>query len=285
MTDKNRLLRAIGDIDDKYITEILAEDAKGSGKVVKVPFNQKPVIKYMKYYLPAAAALLIVIACVKSGVFTGLGSTSSGNGACDSAAAPSAIASEACDASETESSPNCAEVADEAFPMTDGMMETLGAAESDKESDENASTNYLGPNADVSIGMPNPFVECDTLAEAEAIAGFEFNIPENLDRRYKTVIRAIDGYLIEVIFFDGDREVYRIRKGTDPDVSGDYNEYPIFVTIDSDDWSGDLRGYEEGLVNCAVWTDGDGYGYSLTSGEEALETEKVCYIISRLMQK
>ena len=69
MTDKNRLLRAIGDIDDKYITEILAEDAKGSGKVVKVPFNQKPVIKYMKYYLPAAAALVIVVACVKSGLF------------------------------------------------------------------------------------------------------------------------------------------------------------------------------------------------------------------------
>ena len=89
MTDKNRLLRAIGDIDDKYITEILAEDAKGSGKVVKVPFNQKPVIKYMKYYLPAAAALVIVVACVKSGLFSGFGAN--GSASYDSAA-PAATA-------------------------------------------------------------------------------------------------------------------------------------------------------------------------------------------------
>ena len=51
ITDKNKLLRAIGDIDDKYIKEILSEDAEGKQNVVKVPFNQRPVIRNMKYYL------------------------------------------------------------------------------------------------------------------------------------------------------------------------------------------------------------------------------------------
>ena len=284
MTDKNRLLRAIGDIDDKYITEILAEDAKGSGKVVKVPFNQKPVIKYMKYYLPAAAALVIVVACVKSGLFSGFGAT--GSASYDSAA-PAATA----DAPDyaVNSASECAEEA-EAMPMTDGFMDETagmtdaGATNSDKDTVE-SSVNYLAPDGDVSIGMPNPFVECRTLAEAEQIAGFKFSVPDDLDRRYNTVIRAIDGSLIEMIYFDGDREVYRIRKGTDRDVSGDYNDYSISVCIDSANWAAELKGNEEGYTDCAVWVDDEGYGYSITAGEESLETAKVEYIIERLMQQ
>ena len=79
-TDKNALFRAIGDIDDRYVLEVLNEDEKGSGTVRK----KSPVIKYLPYALPAAAGLLIAFVCVRSFVLVGNNSTATS----DSAAAP-----------------------------------------------------------------------------------------------------------------------------------------------------------------------------------------------------
>ena len=79
-TDKNKLLMAMGEIDDKFINEVLTEDLTGVRK------KKSPVVRYMKYYLPAAAALLIVVACIKSGVFSGFGGASSSGTSADTAA-------------------------------------------------------------------------------------------------------------------------------------------------------------------------------------------------------
>ena len=277
ITDKNRLLRAIGDIDDKYITEILSEDAQGKQNVVKVPFNQRPVIRNMKYYLPAAAALLIVVACIKSGVFSGMGATSSGgNNAAD--ASPQTAYSPTASADEAACEPmmEC-----DSAMQTDGMISE--AASNDKT--DNGSVNYLGPDlSEAEVDMINPFTDCGSLAEAERIAGFEFDVPDDLEPDLEAVYRAMDGKLIEVIYFDRGEEIYRIRKGTARDVSGDYNEYSVSVCVDAATWAGELKGYKEGLTNCAVWTDEDGFGYSLTTGAAPIKTERVCEIIDLLMQ-
>ncbi|MBO4609657.1 MAG: hypothetical protein J5696_07260 [Lachnospiraceae bacterium] len=277
ITDKNRLLRAIGDIDDKYITEILSEDAQGKQNVVKVPFNQRPVIRNMKYYLPAAAALLIVVACIKSGVFSGMGATSSGgNNAAD--ASPQAAYSPTASADEAACEPmmEC-----DSAMQTDGMISE--AASNDKT--DNGSVNYLGPDlSEAEVDMINPFTDCGSLAEAERIAGFEFDVPDDLEPDLEAVYRAMDGKLIEVIYFDRGEEIYRIRKGTARDVSGDYNEYSVSVCVDAATWAGELKGYKEGLTNCAVWTDEDGFGYSLTTGAAPIKTDRVCEIIDLLMQ-
>lgn len=278
ITDKNKLLRAIGDIDDKYITEILSEDAEGKQNVLKVPFNQRPIIKNMKYYLPAAAAFLMVVACIKSGLFSNMGATSSGGNSADSAA-PQAM---------YDASP----VAEDAYYESEAVCdstasETNGASmsESANTKDDEGSASYPGPEAaDVEADMINPFIECRTLEEAEEIAGFEFNVPDDLEPDLEAEYRALEGKLIEVIYYDRGEEIYRIRKGTESDVSGDYNDYSVAVCVDASNWAGELKGYEEGLTNCAVWTDMEGFGYSLTTEAAPIKTDRVCEIINLFMQ-
>ncbi len=278
ITDKNKLLRAIGDIDDKYITEILSEDAEGKQNVVKVPFNQRPIIKNMKYYLPAAAAFLMVVACIKSGLFSNMGAASSGGNTADSAA-PQAM---------YDVSP----VAEDAYYESEAVCdstasETNGASMSEaaNSKDDNSSVNYANPTlSEDAVDMINPFIECRTLEEAEEIAGFEFNVPDDLEPDLEAQYRALEGKLIEVIYFDRGEEIYRIRKGTESDVSGDYNDYSVSVCVDASTWAGELKGYKEGLTNCAVWTGDDGFGYSLTTAAAPIKTDRVCEIIGLLMQ-
>ena len=272
ITDKKELFRAIGDIDDKYITEVLAEDAKGSGKAVKVPITGRPVIKYMKYYLPAAAALLIVVLCVKSGVFSPRGTQMSADYAPSAGNGSNAAA-------EAASEPTAYEGKDEA------MNDAEACVEADSSMDMSNTENLYGPTLSGEVAMPNPFTDCDDLAEAERVAGFEFNVPADLEPGYTAVYQAIEGKLIQVIYYDGDREVYRIRKGTDRDVSGDYNTYSVAMCVDAANWAAELKGDEEGMTNCATWVDEDGYGYSLTAGDDPLETKEVTHIIDRLMEQ
>ncbi|MBP5763182.1 MAG: hypothetical protein J6W48_09440, partial [Lachnospiraceae bacterium] len=152
ITDKNKLLRAIGDIDDKYIKEILSEDAEGKQNVVKVPFNQRPIIRNMKYYLPAAAALLIVVACIKSGVFSGFGATSSSGNAADSATAdyaPQAMY-EASTAEEADYEPNVSLD----MSSAESAGEAVGGADN---KDDNSSVNYANPTlSEDAVDMINP---------------------------------------------------------------------------------------------------------------------------------
>ena len=278
ITDKNKLLRAIGDIDDKYITEILSEDAEGKQNVVKVPFGQRPIIRNMKYYLPAAAALLIVVACIKSGVFSGFGGASSSGTSADTAAPQAAY--EASPAAADNYCDSAAEI-DYDTKESEGMT----SSETAQGSVEQGSVNYVGPTlSEAEVDMINPFIDCRNLREAEEIAGFEFNVPEDLEPDLQAVYRAIDGKLIEVIYFDGGEEIYRIRKGTDRDVSGDYNDYSVSMCVDSAAWAAELKGYKDGLTNCAVWTDEDGYGYSLTTEAAPIRTDRVIEIIDLLMQ-
>ncbi len=278
ITDKNKLLRAIGDIDDKYITEILSEDAKGSVKTDKIPLSRRSVIKYMKYYLPAAAALLIVVACIKTGVFSGFGSASSSGNSADTAAPQVAY-----DASPAAADNYCDSAAEIDYDAKES--EGMTSSETAQGSVEQGSVNYVGPTlSEAEVDMINPFIDCRNLREAEEIAGFEFNVPEDLEPDLQAVYRAIDGKLIEVIYFDGGEEIYRIRKGTDRDVSGDYNDYSVSMCVDSVNWAAELKGYKDGLTNCAVWTDEDGYGYSLTTEAAPIKTDRVIEIIDLLMQ-
>ena len=158
-------------------------------------------------------------------------------------------------------------------------------SESANMKDDEGSVSYLGPElAEAEIDMINPFIDCRTLEEAEEIAGFEFNVPDDLEPDLEAQYRALEGKLIEVIYYDRGEEIYRIRKGTERDVSGDYNDYSVSMCVDSVNWAAELKGYKDGLTNCAVWTDEDGYGYSLTTEAAPIETDRVIEIIDLLMQ-
>ena len=288
-TDKNTLFRAIGEIDEKYVSEILEEDASGMNVIksfdaAKAATNAKKnssgVKKFFMYYLPAVAGLLVCAVIVKSFMTSRDSGASAPSASADSAApaeyAPmaevnsvDAAAEEACYEDECDSSCDMAEAAT--------TSETAG---------ERDDGTYSGKDDTLTIeGMPNPFTDCESLEEACRISGIDLEIPDDYDYGLTRVYRALDGGMIEVIFMDGDEEVYRIRKGfvseLGEDISGDYNEYSVTTNIDYPNYSAEIHGNDEDTAMNAVWNDGT-YAYSVVC-EEPLPIVTVEGIIEMLM--
>ena len=288
-TDKNTLFRAIGEIDEKYVSEILQEDAS-RGSVVesfeaaKAATNAKKkasgVRKFMMYYLPAVAGFLLCAIIVKSFMTSKVNESASAG---DSAATAECAAAEPAAASEA--------VYDEA--ETNGAESMDAASAVVFEEDEDAeyadmSASYGQGEEDLMIdGMPNPFVDCKSLEEACEVAGIELEIPDDFGFEFNRVYRAMDGRMIEVIFMDGSEEVYRIRKGLvellGEDISGDYNEYIVSTNVDSATYAATLNGNGEDEVSNAVWNDGT-YAYSITF-EDPVSVRFVTDIIEMIMAK
>lgn len=116
------------------------------------------------------------------------------------------------------------------------------------------------------VQIPNPWADCDTAADAAALAGFDFTVPEELfDGASNKTIQAAQGEMIQVIYSDanGD-EIGRVRKGAgSEDVSGDYNDYAENETADVGGVSVRLRG-TDGNVFVMTWTSGN-FAYSVTT--------------------
>lgn len=75
--------------------------------------------------------------------------------------------------------------------------------------------------------IANPWLDWETLEQAEEEVGFSFGLPEIIGGSYKaTAFRTMNKELMEVIYRDGDREA-RVRKcsGEGQDISGDHNTY------------------------------------------------------------
>lgn len=116
-----------------------------------------------------------------------------------------------------------------------------------------------GNNADQ---IPSPFQDCKTMDEAKALAGFDFQVPESIDGYSKQTIQAISNEMIQV-FYRNDTSDVILRKGTDKDVSGNYNTYAQITNKDANGVTVTLKG-NNGKVFCAIWTDG-GYGYAINA--------------------
>lgn len=113
------------------------------------------------------------------------------------------------------------------------------------------------------IGMPSPLIDCNTMEEAEKLAGFTMSLPKNLPEGYSIkLIQAIKDKLIQVFYENGDDELL-IRKAVGKeDISGDYNNYPENQSITVNGVTVETKG-SNGKVNVATWTDGD-YSYSIS---------------------
>jgi hypothetical protein len=122
-----------------------------------------------------------------------------------------------------------------------------------------------------SVELANPFVSCETLEEAERIAGFSLELPGQLpDWIRRTTMRAVGSAMIEVTFEGQDRELV-IRKGTgSQDISGDYNVYDSEKVCSVDGCRVVVRG-TGGKAAVAVWTR-DGYTYAVNA-EPGVEPE------------
>lgn len=109
--------------------------------------------------------------------------------------------------------------------------------------------------------IPNPFTDCDTLADAAALAGFDIIVPDSVDGYEERAITAMENDMIQVLYLHGDDQICVRKAAGEEECSGDYNVYSEEKTVTAGDREITLRG-NNGKVMVAVWTEG-GYSYSI----------------------
>lgn len=133
-----------------------------------------------------------------------------------------------------------------------------------------------------SAQIPNPFIDCDTVEDAEKVAGFDITVPEDIPEGYELdYISAIENNLIQINYKDKDGCEILLRKGAgSDDISGDYNEYAENNTVSVGDLSVIMRG-NSGTVSVATWTSGD-YTYAVDMTGAGLSADAVSALVGGL---
>lgn len=131
--------------------------------------------------------------------------------------------------------------------------------------------NYVSDNINFdtttenAIQIPTPFVECDNLADAWDIAGFEFSVPNSIGEYSQSAILAYENYMIDIILTNKNNteDTVRIRKALDSaDISGDYTVYDEEKTFTINNFSLSIKGSDD-KVYLVTGTNGN-YSYSIS---------------------
>lgn len=134
-------------------------------------------------------------------------------------------------------------------------------------------TGVISIQTDTSTQIPNPFVACNTLDQAEQLAGFSLTLPADIK---SDGISVLSGDMIQVLCEDG----LSIRKALgDEDISGDYTSYPQVATVTVEGHAVTLKGTGD-QVTVAVWT-ADGYTYAVRS-ETGLSRDAALSLVSQV---
>ena len=129
-----------------------------------------------------------------------------------------------------------------------------------------------------SVGMPNPFTDNDTLEEAEKNAGFSIQVPDQISGVSATAFRNLGQEMLEVIYYNGEQEVARIRKGHEnADNSGNYVGYPEIKNEKIGGLDVSLK-EKDGKVVLAIWSDG-AYSYSISLDEQGVSLEEMTALV------
>ena len=140
-----------------------------------------------------------------------------------------------------------------------------------------------GESEESMIGMPNPYMDHGTLKEAEEDAGFKIQIPDEIRGVKAVAFRNLGTEMLEVIYYDGDAEVARVRKGTGEDnISGDYNVYEIEEVVDVTGTQVTLKGSADGYA-LAVWNE-SGYAYAV-SVTKKITKDEILQIVEEIVKK
>lgn len=110
--------------------------------------------------------------------------------------------------------------------------------------------------------IPNPFVDYQTLKEAEEAANFTLKVPAAEDFG-EPIVQVMDGKMIQLIYLDSESnpQLYIRKQAGDEDISGDYNEYPEVSTETVGETTVTLKG-GDGKVSTAIWS-ANGYSYAV----------------------
>lgn len=300
MTERE-LLRAIGEIDEKYIEEAAPPSAV---KVIDAGKKRRRRRHMFSAAAAAAAAVFLI------GIFPKMQRTmlTADNRAVmtENSTAPAETFAAADAAQETYAAETAAEMyaataapeaeeyaAAPAMPapeaLTTAAAQIINNLEAAASEEKTAGSERKALGADMAqeemaaaqdqdgmaAGWGNPFIPCESMEEAAGLAGFAMEVPAEtaLTERYPVRnITAIKESMIQVICFDAaGNEGFRMRKASgEEDISGVYGTYEE-KTLESGDRTLHLR-LKEGLVRTICWTE-DGFSYAVMTDEAELDEE------------
>lgn len=113
--------------------------------------------------------------------------------------------------------------------------------------------------------IPNPFVTCQTLEQAEALAGFSAPLPQMWGGWELTGLRAVEGAMLEMDYQLGDAVIHVRKAPGSGDISGDYTSYPDAAVQEVAGHQMTVRGEGE-TIYVVLWTEGE-YTYAVTSSQ------------------
>ena len=172
--------------------------------------------------------------------------------------------------------------AEKAEPNNTGTETTAQEATTDEKTQETVEAES-GENVENMLGMPNPYTDHDSLKEAEEDAGFKIQVPDEICGAKAVAFRNLGTEMLEVIYYDGDTEVARVRKGIgEDDISGDYNVYEIEEVVDVTGTQVTLKGSADGYA-LAVWNEG-GYAYAV-SVTKKITKDEILQIVEEIVKK
>jgi len=130
-------------------------------------------------------------------------------------------------------------------------------------------------------GVPNPFVDYNSLEETIQAAGFDLTVPEPMEGYDQIVYQVMSDEMIQVIYYNKDQiEAYRIRKQAgDDDISGDYSTYSTNKEVEINGNTVTLSGKDDKYYK-VIWT-ADGYSYAvdIDMNGEGLDEETVIALV------
>ena len=304
-----RLLRALGEVDDKYIAEALddpremklVKDSRDAGRRKKA--SRRRTRAFSIAGVIAAALVLVIIgaavlrqrgwfvtgdSAVPESAVTGADDGASPEGLLDGDPEISEVTAEP----EVDAAPDTGSVNDSSDD--EGSYDSLPAASGSHQEDasgtdtvndaygedaENAGTGR-GEDDGYAEAAAEPFVTVADMAEAEAMTGFTAEVPETIGSYTERVISVEGAETINVRYFDPEGALgYTIRKEAG---SGDISFYPegsaSEEVIELDGVPVTLRGDAEGWT-FAAW-ESEGCSCALIISEGAMSTEEITGLVS-----
>lgn len=161
---------------------------------------------------------------------------------------------------------------------------SVSSLQKENTKDDGVKKESMGIRTDEDITqIPNPFIEYQTIQEAEETAGFQAMLPAKLPEGYtQNTIYAIENDLIEVNYLKGEDEICFRQAQGDSDISGDYREYDEMNTIMMDELEITTKG-NNGKVNVATWRNGDyTFAINVNSLEDGMQKDIIIDMIKSI---
>jgi len=133
------------------------------------------------------------------------------------------------------------------------------------------------------IQIPNPFVPCETVEDAEKTAGFEITLPNDIPEGYdEQVIQAIKDDLIDVHYKSSDGDLNIRKSNIIDDCSGNYFNYTEMTKIIVSDRNVLLK-CRDGKAYVAIWNNGTySYSISVDDSSDGLDKDVMAKLIREM---